>query len=54
MKVIALQATIFFEILSQLLLWKVEHTNKKRLPTFSFATLGNELIFKSPKMVFGP
>jgi len=41
-KMYTLQHMIFFGILSQLLLWKMEHTFKKRFPTFSPTTLGGE------------
>jgi hypothetical protein len=49
----ALQPMMLFKILSQLPFWKMEHTYKKKFPTFSFTTLGDKLIFLSLKKTFG-
>jgi hypothetical protein len=42
----------FFEILSQLLFWKVDHMYRKRFFTFSPTMINNGSIFLSLKIVF--
>jgi hypothetical protein len=53
-RVNALQPMIHFEILFQLLHWKVEFTYKKRFPTFSPTIHGDEWILSSPETIFEP
>jgi hypothetical protein len=49
-----LQPTIFIQMSLSLLFWKVEHTLKKRFPTFSPTTFDSESIFLLLEMAFEP
>jgi hypothetical protein len=50
----ALQPTILFQILLELLFWRMEHKYRKRFSTFSLATFNNKSMFLSPNMAFEP